>query len=401
MIVVDDGSEDDTAERLASIDGSEAARHPARASHGVARARNAGIEAARGRLGQLPRRRRRLVAAQAAGAARRRLGRRRRLRLLRRGGAGRGPKVSLRRGTARPGDDRAPAPALERHLVRLLERRCENRRSSGSSEGSTSSLFQLADWDLWIRLALAGRAAAVPEIHVGYVMHADSMLLTHRRDVFPEFEYLAQKHAEAQSGVRHRVRRALFSRWVARGHRRAGRNREAAQVYLGSARRHRDPGAALRALAALLPEPAIRLGSRLTLASSVAQRSRSWLCRSRTGSRVSSSEQREGELERHRADSAPGRADAALEQRIDVRHDRHVTRREAARESRRPGGVRDPLVGSPVRIADRLERRRPQPPRARLGRPAAPSPARSSSSRARNGCVSVWKPTVIPASTSR
>ena len=64
--------------------------------------------------------------------------------------------------------------------------------------GFDEHLFQLADWDLWIRLAFDGRAAAVGEVLVGYVMHSQSMLLNDRRDVFAEFRYLVEKLATSR-----------------------------------------------------------------------------------------------------------------------------------------------------------------------------------------------------------
>ena len=57
--------------------------------------------------------------------------------------------------------------------------------------------------------------------------------------------------------------RALFARWVARGHRRAGRRLEAARTYLRSAWRNGDVGALPRALGALAPEPVIEVSGRL------------------------------------------------------------------------------------------------------------------------------------------
>jgi glycosyltransferase involved in cell wall biosynthesis len=139
-----------------------------------------------------------------------------------------------------------------RHLLRRLG-------------GFDENLFQLADWDLWIRLALAGRAAVCPEILVGCVIQSRSMLLTDRRDVFREMDYLVRKHraACARHGVNFDL--ALFSRWVADGHLRAGRRRQAAKTYLTGAWAHRDIGAVPRAAASLLGEPAFTMVKRLVL----------------------------------------------------------------------------------------------------------------------------------------
>jgi hypothetical protein len=128
--------------------------------------------------------------------------------------------------------------------------------------GFDERLVQLADWDLWIRLALAGPAAADRAVNVAYVMHEESMLLTDRRDVFPEMDYLVAKHRDA--GAEHGVAfdRALFSRWVARGHRRAGRRLLAARTYARGALRHHDPGALPRAAGALFPDALVELSRR-------------------------------------------------------------------------------------------------------------------------------------------
>jgi len=130
--------------------------------------------------------------------------------------------------------------------------------------GFDEQLFQLADWDLWIRLALESPAAAVPEPLVGYTMHAGSMLLTDPRDVFPEFDHLVEKHRSAAERLGAAPDARRFSRWVAQGQRRAGLRRQAAGTYLHGALRHRDAGALPRAVAALLGERAFRFGRSVT-----------------------------------------------------------------------------------------------------------------------------------------
>ena len=112
-------------------------------------------------------------------------------------------------------------------------------------------LFQLADWDLWIRLASDQRAAAVDDVLVGYVVHSESMLLTDRRDVFAEFDYLTTKHRELSARIGARPDAAKFWRWVAAGHLRAGRQRTAARTYAHGAVATREPALLLRALASL------------------------------------------------------------------------------------------------------------------------------------------------------
>jgi hypothetical protein len=120
--------------------------------------------------------------------------------------------------------------------------------------GFDEDLFQLADWDLWIRLALRESPAGVRDVLLGCVMHSRSMLATDERNVFLEFDYLAQKHREASRAFGIDFDAARFNRWVAFGHRAAGRRLPAAQTYVRGAVKHGDVGAFPRALAALLGE---------------------------------------------------------------------------------------------------------------------------------------------------
>jgi glycosyltransferase involved in cell wall biosynthesis len=117
--------------------------------------------------------------------------------------------------------------------------------------GFDEQLFQLADWDLWIRLACDHRASAVDDVLVGYVVHSESMLLTDRRDVFAEFRYLTAKHRDLSARVGTRPDPGKFWRWVAAGHLRAGRRTTAARTYAHGALVSREPASLLRALASL------------------------------------------------------------------------------------------------------------------------------------------------------
>ena len=238
VIVVDDGSTDETPDRLAKLDDPRMVviRHDS--SRGVAQARNAGIAAARGRwvsflddddLWAPEKLRARLDAQHRYLFA-----------------------VA------------APDPAtVTRQLLRwnVIWCGCSNvvARTDAVRElgGFDEQLFQLADWDLWIRLALAGPAAVARDVLVGYVMHEESMLLTDRRDVFPELDYLAAKHRDAHDAHGVELDRALFSRWFARGNRLAGRRVAAARTYAKAAVRHRDAAGLVRAGASFLPRRAV------------------------------------------------------------------------------------------------------------------------------------------------
>ncbi|MGH3004084.1 MAG: glycosyltransferase family 2 protein [Gaiellaceae bacterium] len=261
LVVVDDGSRDGTSERLAAL-GDERV-HVVRNEQplGVAKARNAGIGVARGAWISFlddddlwsPRKlREQLDAATAADAL-----------------------FVYASGAAIDGAHRflfnVAAPEPETIAEQLLQWNviwcgCSNvsaradvvRRLGGFDE----ELFQLADWDLWIRLALSGRAAACRDVLVAYTIHQENMLLTHAPDVFPELERLVAKHGAAATERGVEIDRARFARWVAGGHRRAGRRRQAVAAYLDSARRQRDAGAALRAVGTLFGEPALALARR-------------------------------------------------------------------------------------------------------------------------------------------
>jgi len=262
VIVVDDGSDDETRDRLAAIDDPRLRVVHHDAPLGVARARNAGIEAARGRwvsflddddIWAPQKLRAELDAAESADAV-----------FAYAGGAALDATRRFLFAVAPPDPGTVRRELLSWNVIwcgcsNVLARTDVVQDLRGFDE----SLFQLADWDLWIRLALAGRAAATPEVLVGYVIHQENMLLVDRRDVFPEMDYLADKHRAAGTAQGVAFDRALFARWVARGHRLAGRRRAAARTYLESAWRNGDLGAIPRALGSLAPGSLVELSRRL------------------------------------------------------------------------------------------------------------------------------------------
>jgi glycosyltransferase involved in cell wall biosynthesis len=262
VIVVDDGSVDETRSRLAHLDEPHVRVVRHEQSLGVAQARNAGIFAANGEwvaflddddLWAPDKLRRQIDLATASDAswvyaAVAALDARRQFLFC-----------------LEPEDPDRLAPELLRWNV--LWGGCSNVMAHTDVvhdlSGFDENLFQLADWDLWIRLALTERAAVSREILLGCVMHPQSMLATDRRDVFREMAYLVEKHrtACASYGVQFDV--ARFTRWVALGHRTAGRRLRAARTYLRGARSHRDLGAVPRAVASLFGERTFELGRAL------------------------------------------------------------------------------------------------------------------------------------------
>lgn len=120
-------------------------------------------------------------------------------------------------------------------------------------EGFDPALRVVADWDLWIRLALRSQPVLVDRPLVGYLRHSNSMsrdLAAIRR----ELEHVAAKHAaaRAQRGIDFAWERWLV--WAAAMHRRAGRRRDPAAIYARLALQRRRPSLLARAaLAALWP----------------------------------------------------------------------------------------------------------------------------------------------------
>lgn len=262
VVVVDDGSTDGTSDRLAELGEPQLRVVLNDRSLGVAKARNAGIEAARGAWIAFlddddvwsPRKlRTQIDAASSEGAS-----------------FVYGASVALDErkrflfGHAPPDPTTLRFELLRRNVMwggcsNVIVRADVARQLGGFDE----DLFQLADWDLWVRLATTSKAAMCPEILVGCVTHQESMLLTDRRDVFTEFEYMVKKHERTTQTTGVAFDQAGFSRWVAGGHVRAGRRLAAARALLRGVWKARSVGNLVRVPGALIGKPAMGLGSRL------------------------------------------------------------------------------------------------------------------------------------------
>lgn len=254
VIVVDDGSSDETPLRLRELDDPRlrAFRHDSPA--GVARARNRGIAEARGGwvaflddddVWAPHKLRAQLDAASAAGAS----------------FVWTGTLVlDERRRVIRTGAAAEPGDLAKRLLVNCVIGgpssvmvRTELLRQLGGFDERFSAV---ADWDLWIRLSRVSIGAACPEPLVGFLQHSSNMLVsdTDPNRARPEFNRLAAKHRVAANAQGAEFGWAWIDRWVASRHRLAGRPVSAARTYLASARRHRDAGSLIRAAGALLPK---------------------------------------------------------------------------------------------------------------------------------------------------
>jgi glycosyltransferase involved in cell wall biosynthesis len=129
--------------------------------------------------------------------------------------------------------------------------------------GFDENLSHLADWDLWIRLAVAGRAATCPDVLVAYVRHATNMVATSEPDFIREFQYLRAKHAEAAHAAGVRLDRVRLYRYFGRGQRRAGRLAGAARLYARLALEERSAVDLARAVACALGPRAVAVGREL------------------------------------------------------------------------------------------------------------------------------------------
>ncbi len=117
--------------------------------------------------------------------------------------------------------------------------------------GFDEGLRILADWELWIRLALASPLSAVDRPLVGYVRHGGNM--SFGADAVPdEIRLVERKHASAFAQHRSEPGMVGWLEWIADMHRRAGRRRKPARIWLDFARQHRRPRLTLRAASCMV-----------------------------------------------------------------------------------------------------------------------------------------------------
>jgi glycosyltransferase involved in cell wall biosynthesis len=273
VVVVDDGSRDETPDRLGATRDPRLRVLRHEQSRGVAAARNTGIESARGEwlaflddddLWSPDKLRAQLAAARSRDATFAYAAvvvldeRRRAIEVL-------------------PAPD--PEEAIRLVLPGIAIPACASNVLASTAAvaavgGFDVSLSHFADWDLCLRLADAGRAAACPEVLVAYVQHEGSMILTgSRRGLVRDFERLADKHRDL--AARHGIRfdRAGLTDWMGWGEGRAGHRLRAARDYLVAGVRYARQGeswglgyGAGKALATLRGERLLESGRPLSTA---------------------------------------------------------------------------------------------------------------------------------------
>lgn len=127
--------------------------------------------------------------------------------------------------------------------------------------GFDEDLVRFSDWDLWIRLAQSGLAAASPTVSVARVEHGQNMVIRDRAHALESYGRLIGKHRELTSRDRLAV-----AEWTAYEHHRAGRRALTSWLYLRAALEYRSLGNLPPAVGALFGESGMRLASRLLLA---------------------------------------------------------------------------------------------------------------------------------------
>jgi glycosyltransferase involved in cell wall biosynthesis len=123
--------------------------------------------------------------------------------------------------------------------------------------GFDPRLAHFADWDMWIRLVEQARCAACPEPLVAYVVHDGGMLVSGVGDQLGEVKLIRAKHGRSARVRGARVGGDEFLGWMIWVHRRAGRRFAAARLFVERGIRARRPGDIIRAGGMLVGERAM------------------------------------------------------------------------------------------------------------------------------------------------
>jgi glycosyltransferase involved in cell wall biosynthesis len=258
VVVIDDGSRDDTVSMLEALADPRVRTISLGVSHGVSAARNCGIEAARGAwiaflddddVWSPDKLKLQLAAAEQTREA-----------VI--GYTGcvyidtEGAIIRKRR---TPALSEFPRGLADTNLIggpSTVMVRTDAVRAAG---GFDPLLSTLADWDLWLRLCPLGAIFAVPEVLVGYRIHAANMHSGATAGIRRELRYLRRKHADFAAAQGTTIATAEFSLWLVKRYRESGRRLDAAREYMRLAWLQRRPRQLARA-AAMLAQPQIRNG---------------------------------------------------------------------------------------------------------------------------------------------
>jgi len=260
VVVVDEGSSDETPGRLAALDDERVRVLRNDEPTGVARARNRGVEAAGGEWVAFlddddfwapAKLRKQLDACAATGAS-----------FSYTGLVTTDPSLERRR-VSPP----FPAAGLERTILDM------NVVGPPSSVIARSALLAevggfdpefsiLADWDMWIRLATAAPGAACDEPLTGYLSHPENMHLDAPAAI-EEFRRLRAKHATLAASLGVRIGGERWYSWIASSLRRSGHPFRASGLFVWVALRWRRPGLLARAAGTLAGERVVARVRRL------------------------------------------------------------------------------------------------------------------------------------------
>jgi GT2 family glycosyltransferase len=128
--------------------------------------------------------------------------------------------------------------------------------------GFDTRLRLLADWDMWIRLGLHSPMAGCDRPLMAYLRHSQSLSGAGSRIFEREYAYMRTKFQAARQRFGAELSEAETLLWVADSDARAGRRWPAVGRYLQVARRHRSRSAAKRMAAVAVWPSALRLVDR-------------------------------------------------------------------------------------------------------------------------------------------